>query len=49
MLDASPSYKRAREILKRLLGQAHVIAGETLEDLFETEILITLNRSSYRT
>ncbi|CAH8581618.1 unnamed protein product [Schistosoma bovis] len=36
MMEASSGYKRAREILKRLFGQAHVIARETLEDLFET-------------
>ncbi|CAH8545054.1 unnamed protein product [Schistosoma haematobium] len=34
MLEASSGYKKAKEILKRLLGQAHVIARETLEDLF---------------
>ncbi|CAH8464629.1 unnamed protein product [Schistosoma bovis] len=34
MMEASSGYKRAREILKRLFGQSHVIARETLEDLF---------------
>ncbi|CAH8612015.1 unnamed protein product [Schistosoma intercalatum] len=36
MLEASFGYKKAKEILKRLFGQAHVIARETLEDLFKT-------------
>ncbi|CAI2734059.1 unnamed protein product [Schistosoma spindalis] len=36
MMKASVGYKRAREILKRLFGQSHVIARETLEDLFNT-------------
>ncbi|CAH8509298.1 unnamed protein product [Schistosoma guineensis] len=35
MLEASFGYKKAKEILKRLFGQAHVIARETLEDLFK--------------
>lgn len=34
MMEATSGYKRARDILKRLFGQAHVIARETLEDLF---------------
>ncbi|CAH8818888.1 unnamed protein product [Schistosoma curassoni] len=34
MMEASSGYKRAREILKRFFGQSHVIARETLEDLF---------------
>ncbi|CAH8679243.1 unnamed protein product [Schistosoma haematobium] len=34
MTEASSGYKRAREILKRFFGQPHVIARETLEDLF---------------
>ncbi|CAH8599500.1 unnamed protein product [Schistosoma intercalatum] len=34
MMDASSGYSRAREILERLFGQTHVIARETLEDLF---------------
>ncbi|KAH9578491.1 hypothetical protein MS3_00000188 [Schistosoma haematobium] len=34
MLEASSGYRKAKEILKRLFGQAHVIARETLEDLF---------------
>ncbi|CAH8547681.1 unnamed protein product [Schistosoma haematobium] len=34
MMEASPGYKRAREILERLFGQSHVIDRETLEDLF---------------
>ncbi|KAH9584424.1 hypothetical protein MS3_00006031 [Schistosoma haematobium] len=34
MMEASSGYKRARKILKRLFGQSHVIARETLEDLF---------------
>ncbi|CAH8627595.1 unnamed protein product [Schistosoma bovis] len=34
MMEASSGYKRAREILKRFFGQPHVIARETLEDLF---------------
>ncbi|CAH8289050.1 unnamed protein product [Schistosoma bovis] len=34
MMEASSCYKRAREILKRFFGQPHVIARETLEDLF---------------
>ncbi|CAH8579950.1 unnamed protein product [Schistosoma guineensis] len=34
MMEASSGCKRAREILKRLFGQSHVIARETLEDLF---------------
>ncbi|CAH8650652.1 unnamed protein product [Schistosoma curassoni] len=36
MLEASFGYKKAKEILKRLFGQPHVIARETLEDLFKT-------------
>ncbi|CAH8548192.1 unnamed protein product [Schistosoma haematobium] len=36
MLEASFGYKKAKEILKRLFRQAHVIARETLEDLFKT-------------
>uniref|UniRef100_A0AA84Z6N0 CCHC-type domain-containing protein n=1 Tax=Schistosoma margrebowiei TaxID=48269 RepID=A0AA84Z6N0_9TREM len=36
MLEASSGYKKAKEILKRLFGQAHVIARKTLEDLFKT-------------
>ena len=32
VMKALAGYKRAREILKRLFGQAHVIARETLED-----------------
>ncbi|CAH8541510.1 unnamed protein product [Schistosoma bovis] len=34
MMETSSGYKRAREILKRFFGQPHVIARETLEDLF---------------
>ncbi|CAH8508615.1 unnamed protein product [Schistosoma haematobium] len=34
MMEASSGYKRAREILKCFFGQSHVIARETLEDLF---------------
>ncbi|CAH8556873.1 unnamed protein product [Schistosoma mattheei] len=34
MLEAYSGYKKAKEILKRLFGQSHVIARETLEDLF---------------
>ncbi|CAH8650301.1 unnamed protein product, partial [Schistosoma rodhaini] len=33
-MEATSGYNRARDILKRLFGQAHVIARETLEDLF---------------
>ncbi|KAK4467347.1 hypothetical protein MN116_000291 [Schistosoma mekongi] len=34
MMEASAGYKTAREILKRLFGQSHVIARETLGELF---------------
>ncbi|TNN16759.1 Gag-Pol polyprotein, partial [Schistosoma japonicum] len=34
MMDPTAGYSKAREILKRLFGQPHIIARETLEGLF---------------
>ncbi|CAH8553368.1 unnamed protein product [Schistosoma turkestanicum] len=36
IMDPQAGYKRAKAILKQLFGQSHVIARETLEDLFRT-------------
>ncbi|CAH8551087.1 unnamed protein product [Schistosoma turkestanicum] len=36
IMDPQAGYKRAKVILKQLFGQSHVIARETLEDLFRT-------------
>ena len=34
VVDAAAGYKKAREILTRLFGKTHIIARETLKDLF---------------